>query len=179
VGAVSLLIALNALYGLGTIWSTHGFHRLPHSSVAPALYMEGDGWREIGLNPAGTLGLTGGGALFALDYSIAGQLSYYTRLPVTTGWPQYRFWEELPICGNGASDHTLQVIGLTYLDPVVVTGRLWDSFRRVEGPRHVSVRGAATDKAFQLWEAQGCTVPAEEVLERLDFLALIQAGKDR
>ncbi len=177
-GVVSLLLALNAFLGLGTVLAAHGVNLLPHSSVAPALRWEGSGWRQIGLDPEGTLGLKREWPLFALDYSIAGQLRYYARLPVTTGWPQYRFWEGPQICAAESGEDVVQVVGLAYLDPMVVTERLQESFRRVDGPRHVTLREAGTEKAFQLWEVEGCTVTTEMFLERFDFLQLVQAGRD-
>jgi 4-amino-4-deoxy-L-arabinose transferase-like glycosyltransferase len=174
--SVSLLLALNTLYGLGTVLATHAVDLLPHSSVASALRWEGAGWREIGLDPEGTLGLKREWPLFALDYSIAGQLRYYVRLPVTTGWAQYRFWAGPQICVEPGAD-AVQVVGLAYLDPTVVTERLQESFRQIDGPRRVAVGVSGTEKVFYLWQAEGCMVTAEMFLERLDFLQLAQAGR--
>jgi 4-amino-4-deoxy-L-arabinose transferase-like glycosyltransferase len=176
-GVVSLLLALNLVYGLGTVLSILGADQLPHSSVAPVLRWEGSGWREIGRDPLGTLGITPEWPVFALDYNIAGQLRYYARLPVTTGWPQYRFWEGPQICAGEPGMDAMQVIGLAYLEPTVVTAQLQDSFRQVDGPRSVRLGGATSEKTFHLWKVKGCTVTAEILLERLDFLELAGTGR--
>jgi 4-amino-4-deoxy-L-arabinose transferase-like glycosyltransferase len=162
--AVPLLLLLNALYGLGTVLSMHGIDRLPRSSVVAALRWEGVGWREVGLDPEGTLGLRREWPVFALDYSIAGQLRYYARRPVTTAWPQYRLWEGPHVCAAGSGEDAVQVVGLTYLEPQEVTERLRESFRYVEGPRRVALGVAGLQKVFQVWEAEGCRIDAEMLL---------------
>jgi hypothetical protein len=176
IAVLSLLLALTALYGVGTILATRGIDMLPHSSVAPALSQEGVGWREIALDPEGTLYLERDRPVFALDYSIAGQLRYYTRFPVTTAWPQYRLWGDPTPCAAKTGQDALKVVGLTYLDPRVVTARLHESFGRVEGPQYVTLREKGLEKTFQLWEVKDCRTTTEILLERLDFLTLLRAG---
>ena len=176
--AVALLLSLNALYGLGTLLAMRGIGRLPRSSVVAALRWEGIGWREVGLDLEGTLGLKRERPVFALDYSIAGQLRYYTRLPVTTAWPQYRLWEGPQVCAAGPGEDAVQVVGLAYVDPETVTEQLRASFQHVEGPRRVALGETGLQKVLQVWEAEGCTVGAETFLERLDFLRLAQLGRE-
>jgi hypothetical protein len=135
------------------------------SSAVPVILDEAAGWRELGPALAGYPG-----TLFALDYSIAGQVWVYSGRPAYTSWGQYRIW------GVPAfSDAT--VVSRRYLSADVVSRRLGEAFERVSGPeRLTSTEHGVTQELF-VWQAQGLRLDQETFLDRFDFLALLEAGR--
>jgi len=165
------LLVLAGLYGLGTTIDAVRPTALPSSSVSGAIRADSAGWREVG-----ALGLRPEATVFAVDYSIASQLRYYTGLPVHTAWGQYRLWGLPSICGAGATEGDVQVLAQHYLDPVRVTERLRDTFADVQGPIEMPM---GESKTLRLWTARRCTVDQETFLDRFDFLTLAQAAGAR
>jgi hypothetical protein len=112
-------------------------------------------------------------AVFALDYSIASQLRYYSGRPVYTGWGQYRLWGIPAICGPGAPRAGLRMVALGYLDPGFVSARLAATFDQVQGPVGLDM---GEGKVLYTWTARGCAVDQQTLLDRFDFLSLLEAG---
>jgi hypothetical protein len=169
-GTLGGLLAITGLYGLGTVVATERATVLPASSIASALRFDSSGWRD-----ASVLGLRSQATVFALDYSIASQLRYYAGLPVYTTWGQYRLWGLPPICGPDAPERDVQIVGLDYLDPALVSARLHETFADVQGPTRFSLG----EKVLQLWTVRHCTVDQQTFLARFDFLELVRAGGTR
>jgi 4-amino-4-deoxy-L-arabinose transferase-like glycosyltransferase len=167
-GGVVLVVGL---YGLGTVLETGQPTLLPSSSVARALRIDSAGWRN-----ADALGLRPGAAVFALDYSIASQLRYYTGIPVQTAWGQYRVWGVPAICGPDAAGDIVQIAALNYIDADLVSERLDQTFAHVRGPVEKLL---GEGKTLRIWTVQGCLVDQETFLDRFDFLDLVEAGDER
>jgi hypothetical protein len=172
---LSVLAAWTGAYGLGTVLGTLSPTPLPHSSVATAIRRDAQGWRDArGLN------LDPEVPVFALDYSIASQLRYYTGLPVQTAWGQYRLWGIRDVCEPREDENdALAILALSYVDPVVVSQRLRSAFREVHGPAQVSLGDADGEKRLRIWTVRGCAIDVEDFLRRFDFVALIQEGSTR
>jgi hypothetical protein len=173
--ALVAVLLFAGVYGIGTILETMRPTSWPHNSVAEAIREDGLGWRR-----AGNLGLDTEDVLFALDYSIAGQLRYYVREDTYTSWGQYRMWGMPEICGSGEEGvDSVRIVALSYADPVVVSERLRLAFREVQGPHELVLREAGGVKVLRTWAARDCTVDVETFLDWFDFLDLIQAGDVR
>ena len=162
-GAALGLILLTAVYGAGTILGSLAPTAWPRSSVADIVRADSRGWRD-----AATLELDADIPIFALDYGIAAQLSYYLDRPVYTSWGQYRLW------GIPSLDE-VQIVALTFVDPDLVSARLAETFARVDGPRTTYLQDRMGTKPLWIWQASGMRVDMEVFLDRLDFLALMQA----
>ena len=151
-----IVMALLGLYGLGTVTNLIGETSLPQSSIAPDLKYDSAGWRELAPQLTGQPGI-----LFAVDYSVAAQLTYYTKGPVYTAWGQYRIWG-IPHL------ETATVISLNYLDEARLTARLEEAFEAVEGPERMVYEG----KEVRIWKASGLRWEMDQLLDALDFLHL-------
>jgi hypothetical protein len=165
--AAALLLLGTGVYGVGTVAETMAPNALPSSPIARAIRVDGAGWRSVG--PA----FRGEGEVFALDYSIASQLRYYSGRPVHTAWGQYRLWGIPVLCGPGASPADVRIVALGYVEPAFVSERLAATFARVEGP---AVLDLGEGKLLYTWTARGCTVDQLTFVERFDFLSLLEAG---
>ena len=163
------LVLLTGIYGLGTVIGTMTPTALPHSPISTAIHRDGLGWRD-----AKALGLSG--SIFALDYSIASQLRYYTGLSVQTAWGQYRLWGIPAICNPDRPDHIVQVVALQYVDPDLVSERLKATFGEVVGPIEASLGKGGAAKTLYVWTARDCAVDQETFLDRFDFLNLVRSG---
>jgi 4-amino-4-deoxy-L-arabinose transferase-like glycosyltransferase len=169
-GIVGALLVWASAYGLGTVMETMAPTVLPSSSVAQPIRFDGAGWRTVGeaLEP--------GVQVFALDYSIASQLRYYSGRPVQTAWGQYRLWGIPAICGPRAPQDRVQIVALGYLEPGSVSGRLRQTFDQVEGPVEL---GMGEGKVLYTWLVRGCRVDQGTFLDRLDLLKLLEDGGER
>ncbi|MBN1936742.1 MAG: glycosyltransferase family 39 protein [Anaerolineae bacterium] len=163
-GASLALVIVVGLYGAGTIAGTWAPTAWPRSSVADIIRADSLGWRNTE-----AIGLNVDMPVFALDYGIAAQLSYYLGRSVYTSWGQYRLW------GIPAFDE-VQIVSLTFVDPDFITVRLTQAFAWVDGPRAVDLQGRAETKAVWMWRAGGRRIDMETFLDRFDFLALVQAA---
>lgn len=159
---LAVLLLTAGLWGVGTLRETLAPTAWPHSAAATDVRRDGLGWRQAGqllpLDPRVTV--------FAVDYSIASQLRYYTGLPVQTSWGQYRLW--------GTPDvRAVQVVALTYVRPAAITEWLQQDCAQVSGPTAYAL---GEGKVLRLWRAGGCGVAAETFLQHLDLLNLLRAG---
>jgi hypothetical protein len=168
------LVLLTGIYGLGTVLETIAPTALPHSPIGTAIRQDGLGWRD-----AKALGLSPQASVFALDYSIASQLRYYTGLPVQTAWGQYRLWGIPRICSLQEPEPVVQIVALHYVDPELVSERLAATFGEVAGPVEVSPGKGGEAKVLYVWTARDCAVDQETFLDRFDFLNLVQSGGAR
>jgi 4-amino-4-deoxy-L-arabinose transferase-like glycosyltransferase len=158
-------LALTALYGLGTVANLSGPSPLPGSSAAGDIRQDAAGWRALGPALAGYPA-----PIFALDYSIASQITYYSRRPAYTAWGQYRLWG-IPTFQDAT------VVSLAYLPEDLVTARLEDTFRAVEGPERFLFQEFGAVKSVRLWQAKGLRTDQETFLQRFDFLTLLEAAR--
>jgi len=165
--ALGLCLLWAGAYGAGTAIETMAPSVLPTSPIARAIRVDGAGWRGVDLE------FVDEAEVFALDYSIASQLRYYSARTVYTAWGQYRLWGIPVLCGPGAPGAGVQIVALGYLDPQFVTRRLVEVFDRVEGPVRMEM---GEGKLLYCWTARGCTVDQAAFLDRFDFLALLEAG---
>lgn len=169
---LSAIVALTALYGVGTVIETLGPTALPQSSAATTIREEGAGWRN-----ARSLALQPGGLVFALDYQVAGQLRYYTGIPVQTAWGQYQLWylpQSRDWADLGVDEVTL--VGLSYVDPELVSSRLRQAFEEALGPQRVLLPDRGAEKVLYLWRARGPRISVAAFFEQFDLMALTQAG---
>ncbi len=155
------LLAWLAIAGAGSAAALLGPTALPHSPAASAIRGDAAGWpvfaREFA-PPEDSL-------IYAVDYSIAGQVSYYTGRSVYSSGGQFRIW--------GIPEATdLTVLSQGYIPPEVITGRLRSDFARVEGPLMWEYTDGALHKTVFIWQANGRTAPMAQVVEDLDYIAL-------
>jgi hypothetical protein len=165
--AIAVGLLITGVYGLGTVVETMQPSVLPSSPVGHAIRVDSAGWRAVGPR------LASEAEVFALDYSIASQLTYYSGRPVHTAWGQYRLWGIPAICGPDAPKTDVQIVALGFLDPALVTQRLSETFEQVQGPVEIEM---GEGRALRTWSVRGCTVAQDVFLERFDFLALVEAG---
>lgn len=163
----TLLILATGAYGLGTVIATASSSPLrgplqqvdwlPRSKIAEAVRRDTTGWsmlHEEIVSP--------GRSLFAVDYSLAGQLAYYTANEVYSSWGQFRMWPRPPL------DEAL-VIARDYLPPETITTQLQTLYEQVEGPFAAT---PVENLGLYYWRAKGLQVPAEMVADRLDYVSL-------
>ena len=162
---LGILAAAAALYGLGTVIATFGPAPWPASSGVPAIRQDAAGWRELGPQLAASPL-----PIFALDYSIAAQIVYYTKQPAYTAWGQYRIWG-IPV----SRDWT--VVGLDTLPEDRVAFKLRSAFEAVTRPQTLRAEEWGATKRVRLWEARQLLLDEETFLQELDFLTLLRAGR--
>jgi 4-amino-4-deoxy-L-arabinose transferase-like glycosyltransferase len=164
-GILALLLVGIGIYGFGSVIGTLGPSRAPQSSVASSIRQDAAGWRQLGPELARYPE-----PLFALDYSIASQIRYYSGLPAYTSWGQYQIW--------GIPEfHDATVASLDYLSETFVTSQLENAFQQIEGPWRFSHQEPGARKTVHLWEARGLILDQETFLERFDFLTLLEASR--
>ncbi len=166
-----VVVSLTVVYGVGTVIGSVGPSILPSSSAAATVRRDALGWRD-----APALDLNADASLYAIDYSIASQLRYYTGRDVYTAWGQYRLWGVRAICDPENAQGAVQLIALPYVDRTLVTERLHESFREVQGPESSPLREGAETKMLYTWLARGCLVDQETFLDRFDWMDLVAAG---
>jgi hypothetical protein len=164
-GLLALLMAITAVYGLGTLANLSSPSILPHSSAVSDIRRDAAGWREIGPQLAGEPE-----TIFALDYSIASQIWYYSGRPAYTAWGQYLVWG-IPEFQDAT------IASLDYLPEDLVTPRLEGAFLRVRGPQVLRHGMADSAKEVRLWQAEGLQLDHESFLEQFDFLTLLEAAR--
>lgn len=164
-GLLLVAVATAAAYGLGTVASLPRPSTWPHSSAVTEIRRDAMGWRELGV-----LLSAYPEPVFALDYSIASQIWYYSQRPAYTAWGQYLIW-------GMPSFRDVTVIGLDYLPDSLVTQRLQGAFQTVTGPRRLAFETHGTTKAASLWQAKGLAMDQEDFLSEFDFLTLLEASQ--
>jgi 4-amino-4-deoxy-L-arabinose transferase-like glycosyltransferase len=161
-----LLCASIALYGLGTAAALLGPTRLPHHSSTNAIRWDAAAWPQF----ASWFRPPASSTVFAVDYSVAGQVSHYTGRPVYSSEGQYRLWG-IPEFEN------LTVLGLDSLPTELVTARLREDFASVSGPEPWRYDQEELSKTVYIWQATGRRSPVDSLLDDLDYLNLArQAG---
>jgi hypothetical protein len=154
---------LLALLALGGGLSAATIYRL---DAAPAWLWTGAAERRLAADARGLRSLRGsaldrGELIFCLDYSLAGQFSYYLGQPVTTAWPQYGEW------GQPVRDRGL-VVSAGYLDPAQTTTALQGVYGWGTAPDRVQV----SQRTYDVWHVSELLVPPAAALAQLDFLTL-------
>jgi len=153
----------SSMYGAGTVLTLHTAAPLPRSSIVPAIRSDAAGW------PALSDALEGGpDPVFTVDYSLAGQVRYYTNRPAYTNWGQVLLWGIPPF-----TDAT--VVSLDYLDENEVTSRLRQAFEHLEGPRRIVITDRGATKTVLVWYGWGLRWDQARFLSQLDFLSLLHA----
>jgi 4-amino-4-deoxy-L-arabinose transferase-like glycosyltransferase len=165
--ALAVLLCLPlAAYGVGTALRLASPARLPRSSVTESIRRDAAGWPAL----AREIALPEDALPFAVDYSIAAQIAFYTGRPVYTSAPQYRRW------GAPEADNFV-VFATGYLEPAPVTESLERAFATVSGPQTLAHSEDGVDKTIYVWRAEGRRVPMEQVLDNLDYLRLVGGAK--
>jgi uncharacterized membrane protein len=160
-----LLAVATAVYGLGTTVALSGPSSGPQSSVVSDIRRDAAGWRHLGPELAAYPP-----PVYALDYSIASQIWYYSGRPAYTSWGQYRIW--------GIPDlHDVTVAGLTYLSEDLVTDRLRQTFHSVSGPQLLTYDEWGATKQVRIWQADGALLDQATFLQQFDCLNLLEAER--
>lgn len=156
------LLAWMGAFGAGSAAALLGPTALPHSRAAEVMRADAAGWPAFaqGFSPQE------GSLIFTVDYSIAGQVSYYTGRPAYSASGQFRIW------GIPEAD-SVTVLSQGYIPSDLVTERLKASFATVSGPESWELE---RDKAVLIWRAQGRKAAMGRVVEDLDYIALAQAA---
>jgi hypothetical protein len=166
-GAEAALAAI-AVCGLSSLAALTGAlptARRPglQSSAVPLLVEDAAGWDAIADALAGHDGM-----LYTIDYSLAGQIRYYTGRPTLTSWPQYRHWGVPPL-----TDVT--VIAADYLPVNLLTARLAPAFEALSGPERMTLASSAGDKTLWIWDGAGLKLDTAAFLDDFDFLTLYES----
>jgi hypothetical protein len=159
--AQTLLCVSMAVYGIGTAAALLGPTRLPHDLSAAAVRLDASAWPQFSaeFQPAS------GSELFAVDYSVAGQVSHYSGRPVYSSHGQYRLW--------GVPDfQNLIVLSTVFIPPELITDRLRRDFEAVSGPEVWRYDEDGLSKSVIIWRATGRRAPVDQLLEDLDYLNL-------
>jgi len=164
-GLLGLAMALTALYGWGTVLNLPSPSPWPHSSAVDDIRRDASGWPDLGLALADSPD-----PVFALDYSIASQIWYYSARPAYTAWEQYRLWG-IPAMQD------MTIVSLAYLQEERITERLEAAFQAVEHPQRLSFATLGTVKTVYVWQAKGLRLDQETFLRQFDFLSLLEAGR--
>lgn len=165
-GLLAAGVVLVALYGVGTVVNLVRSLAWPASSIVPAIQRDAAGWRELGLALAEYPE-----PVYALDYSIASQIHYYGEREALSAWGQYRLW------GIPEFDD-VTIASLDYLPEELVTNRLGQAFREVEGPRFFTFQEGSVAKEVRIWQAEGRLVDLQTFLQWFDFLNLLEAARE-
>jgi hypothetical protein len=155
-------VLATTIYGLGTVKGLNDASLWPQSSVVSSILKDTTGWHEVGQILAAS-----SGPVFALDYSIAGQIHYYTRRPAYTSHGQYRIWG-IP------HFKTVTIVSLEYLPEDLITNRLHEAFQHVEGPQRIRLTERGATKEFRFWQARGLRIDLATFLQEFDFLTLLE-----
>jgi 4-amino-4-deoxy-L-arabinose transferase-like glycosyltransferase len=164
-GLLAAAITATAVYGLGTVINLSTLAAWPQSSAVRDIRRDAAGWRALGADLA-----THPEPLFALDYSIASQIWYYSGRPAYTAWPQYRMWGIPPL-------QDLTVVSLDYLPEGLVTARLVKTFEKAGKPRVLRYEERGAAKEVRIWQGEGLRLDDETFLRQFDFLSLLEAGR--
>jgi len=163
--AVAAGVLAVGVYGAGTAAALpSGLPWLPQSSGVALVRSDAAG-RRAGAGAIRASGLDGDTVLVAVDYNVAGQLAYYTTVPVTTAWSQYRLWGIPPL-------GTATVVAGDYVSTELITSRLRDAYESVTGPRAVVLSDGVGERRLWVWELAGLTIAPDELLDSIDFLRL-------
>jgi 4-amino-4-deoxy-L-arabinose transferase-like glycosyltransferase len=163
-GLLLMVAAAIAIYGGGTVIDLFSHSVWPASSAVSDIRRDAAGWKELGPALA-----TYPEPVFALDYSIASQIWYYSGRPAYTSWGQYRIWG-VPHLSNAT------VVSLDYLPEELVSSRLSRAFRFVDGPQVLRYEERNATKEVRLWQAEGLQTDTEAFLRQFDFLHLLQSA---
>lgn len=164
-GLLAATITAIAVYGLGTVINLSGPSAWPHSSAIREIRRDAAGWRALGADLGDYPE-----PVFALDFSIASQIWYYSERPAYTAWPQYGIWG-IPAL------HDVTVVSLDYLPTELVTDRLVQAFEKVRGPRELRYEERGAVKEAHVWQADGLKLDGETFLQQFDFLTLLEAAR--
>jgi 4-amino-4-deoxy-L-arabinose transferase-like glycosyltransferase len=159
----ALLCLPLALYGAGTAIRLASPLELPRSSVTESIRRDAAGWPAF----ARQVTLPEGALPFAVDYSIAAQIAYYTGRPVYSSAPQYRRW------GVPEAD-ALVVFATEYVPQERVTAALESNFEQVIGPEAWRSDEDGVAKVVHTWQAKGRRAPMPAVLAALDYMTLTE-----
>jgi 4-amino-4-deoxy-L-arabinose transferase-like glycosyltransferase len=161
--ALALAVIATGLYGIGTLADLEGPSSLPGSSVVRDIRRDAAGWGDLGPR-LGDIPEP----IFALDYSIAAQIWYYSGRPAYTAWGQYRLWG-IP------SLREATIVGLDYLPAALVTERLQSTYQDVGGAQRLQFKERGVVKEVRLWQVRNLRVAQQTLLDELDFLNLLKA----
>jgi hypothetical protein len=159
-------LGMIALFGAGSLAAlNYGAMLNLRSSVVDAIRYDAAGWENVAER------LPASASIVAVDYSLAGQLAYYTRRPTTTAWPQYRLWDDV------ALDDAV-VVASAYAPARLVTAALTGAYTTCTGPEQVAMgTGGDSVKVLTIWRVEGLRVAPEALLASLDFLTLYGTGE--
>jgi len=160
-GLAGLALVAVALYGVGTAVALTGPTPLPQSVATPGIVNDAAGWPEFArqFNPPPDR------LVFAVDYSIAGQVRHYTGLPAYSSAGQFRLW--------GVPDFKdATVLHLNFVPPDLVGRQLRADFEVVSGPQAWRYTYPGGTKVVYVWQAEGRRVPVGQFLDDLDYLTL-------
>jgi hypothetical protein len=154
-------LAGSAIYAAGTTAALLDPSAWPRSSGASAIRADAAGWPAL----ADEATLPEAVPLFAVDYSIAGQISYYTGRPVYSAAGQFQAW------GIPETDRLL-VLSQGFVPDELVETQLRAGFSLVEGPARWFFNQDDFTKKLQIWSVQGRRAAMAEIVTSLDYLTL-------
>jgi len=159
--AVAACLAGSAIYAAGTTAALLGPAAWPRSSGASAIRADAAGWPALAREDIFPEGVP----LFAVDYSIAGQISYYTGRPVYSAAGQFRAW------GIPETDR-LVVLSQGFVPEELVKAQLQAGFSLVEGPKRRFFNQNDFTKELRIWTVQRRRAAIAEIVTSLDYLTL-------
>jgi hypothetical protein len=155
---VALLLGWNAVYGIGTAAELLNYReRWSRSIAARSVTHDAADWPLV----AAQLDVPPGALAYAVGYSYAAQIQFYSGIPTYTNVPQHHIW--------GVPDFDALIVVLAGdLPDAAVDAALRRDFAQVSGPETTPL----TRKTVRVWQASGLRAPVEKVLEDLDYLRL-------
>jgi 4-amino-4-deoxy-L-arabinose transferase-like glycosyltransferase len=160
------ILALVALYGVGTVVALGGTATPFQSSVVRDIHRDVVGVEDL----AATLTASNPAQVFAIDYGLAGQLSYYMNRTVHTSWGQYQLW-------GYPAFQDVTVVSLSYLPPALIQAQLRQAFAVVDGPHHLpnqSSQGHRYLAEVAWWRATGLLWTQRRFLDAFDYFTLAE-----
>lgn len=155
-----LLALLSLIYGIGTAYGLLKKPTVFSSTVVPELRYETAGMHEL-------IQLLDNypDPVFALDYQLAGYLTFTTGQQAYSGWGQYLIWG-IPEVKN------YTVVSLGYLSDTCVTDELEQLFQVVNEPQRFDISDGEFAKEINIWQVSGPESSSLSWARKLDFLNL-------
>jgi len=159
------LLAVAMLYGLGTVLSITEGYRWPENGMGQAIRRDAAGRRDLAAQLRAEEQ-----PILTIDYSLAGQLSFYVGKPVYSTWEQFRIW--------GIPDlNRATIVSLDYVPPASIETQLRGAYSKLWGPQDQEIGEGSASTRVHVWRVHDLAISQEELLDRLDFLTLYRADR--
>jgi hypothetical protein len=162
IGVFTLVFIAILVYGVGTTAGLVDETNLPQSTITTVNRTEAAGLRTLGDRLQSEEGL-----IFAVDYGLAAQLSYYAKRPVYTHFGQFLVW--------GIPDFTrITVLATHHVPPERTSQRMARAFQYSEGPHELELFEHGVRRTVRLWRGRDLRVSKVDFLKMFDLFSLLE-----